>query len=392
MVSGESDRALLQRRARSLALLGALMLALHVGLIDGIGSRWQGSIEFPSATAMEVRMLLPAVPQAGLPVAPVVPLAPAPKPAPALADLAPQVAKVEPPARAAQVSEAAPAVIPSTTPMAGAAVTAPASDPKAQPQPQATPTREALLAFDPDEPLPEPGANVMPYATRADGSSGPLLVSLSADAAAVPPPAVTLGYELHRGLLRGSAELRWEPHDGSYELNFEARVAGFIVLRQMSMGDLGASGLAPRRFTDQRAGREVRAANFQREAGKITFSGPSIEMPLIPGVQDRLSWMVQLAAFVAADPRRGEAGGEVMMAVVGVRGDLAAWVFRSVGPETVETALGPVQAIKFVRQSPDPYDTQVDVWLDPARHHLPVRATLHNGPDDTLDLVLRQSP
>ena len=48
--------------------------------------------------------------------------------------------------------------------------------------------------------------------------------------------------------------------------------------------------------------------------------------------------------------------------------------------------------MKFVRQSPDAYDTQVEVWLDPARHHLPVRAALHNGPDDTLDLVLRQAP
>ena len=388
MVSGESDRALLQRRARSLALLAMLMLALHVGLIDGIGSRWQGAVEFPSATAMEVRMLLPVQPKAVLQVSPGLPVLPEPKPA--RAQLTPMVAKVDPHAQAAPVSEAAPSVIPSATPMAGAAVTEPASDPKAQPQPASN--RGETLAFDPDESLPEPGANLMPYATRPDGSSGPLLVASGADAAAVPPPAVTLGYEMHRGLLRGSAELRWEPHDSTYEMNFEARVAGFIVLRQTSSGDLGATGLAPRRFTDQRAGREVRAANFQREAGKITFSGPSIEMPLIPGVQDRLSWMVQLAAVVAGDPRRGDSGGEVMMAVVGARGDLAAWVFRGVGSERVETALGPVQAIKFVRQSPDAYDTQVEVWLDPARHHLPVRAALHNGPDDTLDLVLRQAP
>ena len=58
------------------------------------------------------------------------------------------------------------------------------------------------------------------------------------------------------------------------------------------------------RFTDTRIRRATVAANFQREAGvngggKISFSGSAQELPLVPGVQDRVSWMVQLAAIVA---------------------------------------------------------------------------------------------
>jgi hypothetical protein len=205
------------------------------------------------------------------------------------------------------------------------------------------------------------------------------------------PSGITLGYDLRRGLLRGSAELVWEAQAGEYTLTLEASVAGFSLLRQTSIGDIDDTGLAPLRFTDQRNGREVRATNFQREAGKITFSGPSVEFPWVAGTQDRLSLLIQLAAVVAADPRRREPGGQVVMAVVGARGDLATWVFRYVGDETVDTGLGPVQAAKFVRVRADTYDADLEVWLDPARQHLPARAVQRAGSgEDPLELRLRQ--
>ena len=37
---------------------------------------------------------------------------------------------------------------------------------------------------------------------------------------------------------------------------------------------------------------------IQREAGRITFSGPQVEYPLLPGAQDRISWLLQLAAVL----------------------------------------------------------------------------------------------
>jgi hypothetical protein len=48
-------------------------------------------------------------------------------------------------------------------------------------------------------------------------------------------------------------------------------------------------------------------ASFQRELGKITYSGPTWNTLLI-GSQDRLSWMIQLAAVVAAEPQRLQEG------------------------------------------------------------------------------------
>ena len=143
-------------------------------------------------------------------------------------------------------------------------------------------------------------------------------------------------------------------------------------------GALDLHGIAPERHVETRRGREVRAANFQRltgphgeggeGAGRITFSGPRIEHPLLPGVQDRLSWMLQLPAVLAAEPALGQPGREVSLLVVGVRGDAALWVFRVVAVQTLQLPAGEVvNALHLRREAQRPYDTRVDVWLDPAR-------------------------
>ena len=359
MLSGEPDRAAApRRRAKALALLVLAIVLLHLSVLDGIAGAWPHDDAVPAVAAVQVRTLVPV---ATAPMA-----APQPVPEPTAAEAAPP-ARPEPPAALRRPRPAA-TVVARVAPM-------PVDPPL--PQTPAGPARAALAVVALAEPAP-PAASAAPPAPTVRADPTEL------------PPALTLAYELRRGLVRGSAELRWQPQaEGRYELNFDARVAGFSLLRQVSSGDLGEAGLAPRRFTDQRAGREVRATNFQREAGKITFSGPTTEFPLGPGTQDRLSWMVQLAAVVAADPRRREPGAEVVMAVVGTRADLATWVFRCVGSESVDTPLGPLPTTKFIRERQAAHDTEVEVWLDPAHHHLPARALLHNGPDDTLELLLR---
>jgi hypothetical protein len=205
------------------------------------------------------------------------------------------------------------------------------------------------------------------------------------------PPAVTLHYDLRRGALQGSGELQWRPQGEHYQARLDGRLGGVNVLTQTSEGGFDAAGLAPERFTDQRLRREVRAANFQREAGKITFSGPSTEFPLVVGAQDRLSWMIQLAAVVAAEPQRIGPGGKVAIVVVGARGDMGIWVFRYVDREWLSAGESLIHAAKFMREPRDAYDTGVEVWLDPERHHLPVRALLRVGNDgEALELLLRK--
>ena len=79
------------------------------------------------------------------------------------------------------------------------------------------------------------------------------------------------------------------------------------------------------------------------------------------------------------------------MFVVGARGDGELWVFRASGAEAIEAGGKTVQALRFMRQARKTYDTQVDVWLDPALHHLPIKARLSNAEgSDAFELLLRR--
>ena len=144
-----------------------------------------------------------------------------------------------------------------------------------------------------------------------------------------------------------------------------------------STGGIDAHGVAPNRLVMRTVGRAARAANFQRDSGRITYSGHDAEHPLLPGTQDRLSWLVQLAGVVAAAPARFAAPpAQIAFQVSGVRGDLAVWRFDVVGVQAIDAAAGRVQALKLRREAERAYDTRGEIWLDPQRHHLPVRVVL----------------
>jgi len=185
------------------------------------------------------------------------------------------------------------------------------------------------------------------------------------------PPFGRWRYRLQRGPAIGEAELQWSQQpEGRYGLRLEGRVAGATLLEWASQGTIDAAGVAPERFAVRRRGRDSQAANFQREAGKITFSGPTHELPLPPGAQDRLSWMVQIPAIVGAAPERFGAGTHILLFVAGARGDAELWTFNVQGVEM----LGDIPALKLVREPRKLYDTRVEVWLDAADHHMPLRA------------------
>lgn len=204
------------------------------------------------------------------------------------------------------------------------------------------------------------------------------------------PPAMTLNYEMRRGSWSGTGELQWRPTPTGYQARLEGRLAGFSILTWSSQGGFDAAGVAPVRFTDQRRGKSALAANFQRSAGKISFSGPSTEYPLLQGAQDRLSWMIQIAAIASADPKRLASGARVAMYVVGARGDADVWAFRVQGMEMVTAGESTMRTIKLLREPRKPHDTRVEVWLAPGLHYLPVRARLTSD-GAPLELLLQNT-
>ena len=202
------------------------------------------------------------------------------------------------------------------------------------------------------------------------------------------PPPFRLAYALRRGALSGQAELTLQRAGSGYELELKGTALGLEVLGLRSQGSLGPHGLMPERFVDRRRGRDRLAANFDHGAGRITYSGSAASQSLRLGAQDRLSWMVQLAAILEAAPARHDAGNRIALSVSGARADVDTWTFIVQGHQRLSLPGGTVvEALRLTREPRRPYDTQVEVWMDPAQHHLPVRARLTVLPGgETLEL------
>lgn len=239
--------------------------------------------------------------------------------------------------------------------------------------------RGATPAPDPAEGLAEAGVDL---GDPSPDGAGAARVEVYGGA---PPPVWATrppgDFEAHYLLQRGdeparAATLRFEVGDGRYTLQLQP-AAGGRGPEQASQGRLEAPGLAPERYLDRRRARAAAAANFDRARSRITYSGASLEQPLFAGTQDRLSWIVQLAAIVEADPARWQERSRLPLYVSGVRGEAQLWVFTVRGRATLQGPGGAAQGLlHLVREPERPYDLRVEAWLDPARQHLPARLQL----------------
>lgn len=291
-----------------------------------------------------------------------------------------QAASAPPPALTVRQIAAGPAAVPATLlPPAAPVVRAMAAGPlrrgaRAEPAAQrgesrAQPVQSGAMA----RPLDPAPAAADPTAVESQRS-----VAIEPE----PPPPVyatrvpastELRYSLRRGAATGAAWVSWRADAQRYELQLQATLPSGASLEQRSEGGFDGAGLAPTRLADRRRGRDQRAANFQRERGVITFSGSRAEFPVVAGAQDRLTWLVQLAAIAAGAPQGLREGSEVSMLVVGARGAASVWRFQVQSMQTVSWAQGTSQALWLLREPQHPYDLRVEVWLDPAREHWPVR-------------------
>jgi hypothetical protein len=336
-----------RRRVLLLALATLVVLVLHGVLLFGLAPAWIDPDDTPATPPrLSVRSVAAPAAEAAAEPAPAAPLAAAKAtPAPRLPGTA--------------VPQTKPVVVDAVTSAPSPPVVAAAPEPAAPPEAVVAEAAPSALAATVELPV---------YATRL-------------------PAAGRWRYQLQRGLAAGEADLSWTPSDdGRYELRLEGRIAGVTVLDWISQGVVDAHGLAPERFAVRRRGRDQQAANFQRDAGKVTFSGPTYELPLLPGVQDRLGWLLQLPAVIEAAPERFGPGARVVLMVVGARGGADVWTFGVTGADSVAGT----PALKLLREARRPRDMQVEIWLDPARGHLPLRARMaqpDGGPALELQLV-----
>lgn len=419
-----------RRRATALAMLSAAAVLLHAALLGGLDGVWPAREAYAQAPA-EATVAAPALEVRALSADAVSPAAATRGDAARRESIAADAVRMPPPA--SRVSRTVAASVSGRDGASGASVEAPAAvaseraatgdaaglQQAAMPSSSSSPSHTAIAANSlstdakqtsaapdagadapfpaADATLPDAAAQRLAAATprsRPDlASTAPApdaVVPVAASEADMPvpryrtrlPAAATVRYVLSRGMLHGTGELQWRPQGDRYEIRLEGRLGSLTLLTQVSTGGFDADGIAPQRFTDARLRRSALAANFQRDAGRISFSGSEQQFPLQPGVQDRVSWMVQLAAIVAAQPALRTPGAKVVMRIVGAHADVSVWAFTCLGREGVDTGIGRIDAVKYARESPGGYETTAVAWLDPAHQFLPARATLRSGPKD----------
>ena len=209
-----------------------------------------------------------------------------------------------------------------------------------------------------------------------------------------PPPAATLRYALAQsGVASGSsgrAELEWQPDTAGYSLRVATAVDGRPPREWQSTGVFDAAGVAPLRLVERERGRERRGLAFDRDAGRVHFTGAPGAPAVARGAQDRWSWIAQLAAIAEAQAPRGPPPDHWDVQVAGLRGDVERWTFRVLPPgapppelqgNDVSTPANRAPALLHVLRATDqPYDLRIEAWLSPALHHLPAGLRMSTPP------------
>ncbi|MGM9491899.1 DUF3108 domain-containing protein [Ideonella sp. YS5] len=301
-------------------------------------------------------------------------------------------------------------VAPQTPPEPPALLTAP------EPLPQGTPTIPPTRHPPPDQPIDWTAGALAPEAV-AGTEPAPAEDAASAPAAPVPGPvasaqapedggghpplytsqpptrAFKLEYRIERGdeAGTGSFSLEFLP-DGEYRARLAGAIGNKALMDWVSRGRVDAAGIAPLRMVERQRGVEVRAVNFQRDKGVISFSGSTRALSLFAGAQDRVSLLLQLAAIAQAQPGGLQAGQSLRLQVANARGQATEWVFEVLGEERVEPHGTPLRAVHLQREPTQPYDQRVEVWLAPEAGHLPVGLRFTQVPGRASEAFWLSSP
>lgn len=261
----------------------------------------------------------------------------------------------------------------------------------------------AELARLPTAPSPAPAA-ADPPAQAAQASQG---ASSSAAAAAAFewPPSTRLSYRVagnYRGPVEGQARVEWRLAGQRYQVALEVGIGppfAPIVTRQLlSDGLVTPSGLEPRRYEEETrvAFRTPRRLAIELDADRVVLPGGR-QLARPPGVQDSASQFVQMTWMFTMQPARLQPGTTLEVPLALPR-HVEVWTYEVVGPTTLETPLGAVDAVHVRPRLPPRLagrgggDLVAEFWVAPTLQNLPVRILIRQDEETHVDLSLERLP
>jgi len=275
--------------------------------------------------------------------------------------------------------------------VASAALPTPPDNPAALPTRIATPN-------DITEPVPPSStAPVPPIVNPAEPAVKQASPNASALVAKVGnfPDNTQINYKLtgqERGLnYHASGSLKWQAKAGralpkAYEA--ELRVKAFLVGSRVwrSVGQLAENGLAPSRYSDSWRGE--RAAHFEADTQKISFSGNLPSAPLLPGAQDQVSLFIQMAATVSA--QSFAPGAELNVQTATAR-DAVNWTLSYKADEFIDVNGERLETQRWVCLPRGKFDSQIEMWLAIAKGGLPARIKITQVSGNFIDMEMSSS-
>ena len=359
-------------RRQHLLALGLLVAALHLFLLISSTHFWRLQDESPKTGPLQTRVLHTEIV----------------KPDNEPTEKPPSTAIAKPPIPVPQPIASKPnntdAGMQAT---ASAALPAPPDSANELPSTTEFQTEEVTSAA-PQPPALEPSAETSPQkATQAPLTQWAKLVNF--------PDNTQINYSLtgqERGLTyHATGALKWQVKVGddlpkSYEA--ELRVRAFLVGNRVwrSVGQLSEGGLAPKRYSDSWRGE--RAAHFETDQQKISFSGNLPSAPLLPGAQDQVSLFIQMAAAVAS--QNFTTGAELMIQTATAR-DAVNWTLTYKADEFIDVNGDRLETQRWLCLPRGKFDSQIEMWLAKSLAGLPARIKISQVSGNFIDMEMRSS-
>ncbi|HEX2567608.1 MAG TPA: DUF3108 domain-containing protein [Burkholderiales bacterium] len=211
------------------------------------------------------------------------------------------------------------------------------------------------------------------------------LISFAAPAWAALPGHLELSYQVTRnGSAIAQIDQTLDYDARQYQLSESWQGRGLFRLlgsaHRKSRGEVGADGLVPLEYSDERTGRSAEHANFDWKAKTVTYQykGPPTTIPLPANPRDRLQFLFQFAF-------KPPSGKQVALDVIDGRG-VSDQVYQLEGRERFKTPAGEFDALKLVRRKDK--NERAEIWLAADRDYLPVRILWITKDGDRIDQVL----
>lgn len=199
-------------------------------------------------------------------------------------------------------------------------------------------------------------------------------------------------------IAEGSIELTF-PEPGRYSIRLVTEARGWVTmfaskpLFAETYGRIGAGGFIPERYTHQSPRGREETAIFDYQDGKISSTASKEPLPLLKGIQDRLSFMLQLAWMMRTDPEQFSEGSTVSLPIAS-RKKSEVVNFQVMPDQYLILPVGvlvPAIHLSSTRES-DRFSGRIDVWLDRTDRHLPVRIRFEEVRGQVVDMITMRNP